>query len=430
VSEAPVHRIEKQTFDWLTRESAGWVTSGVLDEQARARLLAGYDTESTPHRGSMVLVTMAVLMCGIGVLLVIGYNWNRIAPHVKVALILTAVAAAYGGAAVAYGRNRPALGGVLAFSGVVLFGNAIWLIAQVLHIQGHFPDAFLWTAVGALATAYLVRSRACGIAGAVVVAAWLAAEASQDPRPIYPFLMLWPIAVWIAYGLQSVWMIRILALSVTVWVLMATAGSSGDSPWAGAIALTACALYAASRWHDVRSPLGEAWRSSGLAVLLAVFVPLMIGEMHEDVATGAGAVAAAVMMVIAAGALSIVVRPIRSTADWSVAITAGVTSLWSLVAWFGLLKRFSWLPLAATVVFSVLALLLCATLVRSAFAANRRSDLVFGVLFGLLFVAVRWTSLIENLLWSGLALLVAGGGLLFVARLWMRRDEAVAGRTP
>jgi len=64
-------------------------------------------------------------------------------------------------------------------------------------------------------------------------------------------------------------------------------------------------------------------------------------------------------------------------------------------------------------------------LIRSAFRSNRHSDLVFGVLFGLAFLIVRWASVIENLLWSGLLLLVTGGGLLFIARQWLRRDQSL-----
>jgi len=52
------------------------------------------------------------------------------------------------------------------------------------------------------------------------------------------------------------------------------------------------------------------------------------------------------------------------------------------------------------------------------------------VVFGLAFLIVRWTSVLENLLWSGLLLLIAGGGLLYIARLWLHRDRtALAGRT-
>ena len=50
---------------------------------------------------------------------------------------------------------------------------------------------------------------------------------------------------------------------------------------------------------------------------------------------------------------------------------------------------------------------------------------MFGVLFGLAFLIVRWASVIENLLWSGLLLLVTGGGLLFIARQWLRRDQSL-----
>ena len=159
----PLRKLSRTTFEWLDAESRRWVADGALDEPARARILSQYETHTSPHRGTMALTLIAVLMCGIGVLLVIGYNWDRISAAVKVAMIMTSVAAAFGGAALAYARRHRTLGEVLAFAGTLLFGNGIWLIAQVLHIQGHFPDAFLWFSIGALSAAVLVESAAIGV---------------------------------------------------------------------------------------------------------------------------------------------------------------------------------------------------------------------------------------------------------------------------
>jgi hypothetical protein len=54
------------------------------------------------------------------------------------------------------------------------------------------------------------------------------------------------------------------------------------------------------------------------------------------------------------------------------------------------------------------------------------SDLVFGVLFTMAFLIVRWVSLVNDMLLSGLLLLATGAGLLFLARLWRGRDRASA----
>jgi uncharacterized membrane protein len=419
------HRLSSQTFEWLQRESSRWVSDGIVDDVSRARILSGYDTEPARHRGTMALASIAVLMCGIGVLLVIGYNWDRILPAVKVAIILTAVAAAFGGAAAAYARNRRMLGEVLAFSGTLLFGNGIWLIAQALHIQGHFPDAFLWFSAGAFATAFLVESTAIGIGAALLAGIWLGAEGSFYAHPIYPFLVLWPVAVWIAYRLRSTVIVRMLGIVAALWVLIATVNESHMVAWPGPVALIACALYAAGRWHDDESEMGDAWRTSGLAVLLPVMIPLMVGGMHREIRAEAPISTIIITVVAAAAAFSALGRPVRIPADWAVLLTAGAAAAWTGIVWSGLFTRGWWLTTGSTVLFSALALLLCVTLIRSAFRSNRTGELAFGVLFGLGFLLVRWTSVIENLLWSGLLLLVTGGGLLFVANLWLHRDRTV-----
>jgi hypothetical protein len=106
-------------------------------------------------------------------------------------------------------------------------------------------------------------------------------------------------------------------------------------------------------------------------------------------------------------------------------VTGSVALVWALVAGSGLLSDTWWLKTVSTIAFSTTALVLCVALIRSAFRSNRTSDLAFGVLFGLAFLIMRWTSMIENLLWSGLVLLVAGGGLLLIARQWLRRDRSL-----
>lgn len=426
--QPPLRKLSRRTFDWLHGESLQWVADGTLDESSRARILSRYDTESSPHRATMALTLIAVLMCGIGVLLLIGYNWDRIPPSVKVGMIMASIAAAFSGAAIAYSRRRPTLGEVLAFAGTLLFGNAIWLIAQVLHIQGHFPDAFLWFSIGALVAAFLVESVAIGVGAAVLAGVWIFSESSFYPHIIYPFLVLWPCAVWIGYRLQSAVMIRLLGLTAALWVAIASANDSHMNAWAGAVVLAGCALYAIGRWDDAESDIADGWRMSGLATLLLVLAPLMVSGMYRQ--TGTGAAISTIVITSVAGliAFSAIARPSRIPGDLAVLITAFVAAAWSVAVWSGVRTGW-WFTTASTVAFSAVALLLCVTFIRSAFRSDSTSDLVFGVLFGLSFLVVRWTSVIENLLWSGLLLVVTGGALLLVARQWLHRDRSLlAGR--
>lgn len=423
--QPPLRKLSRRTFDWLAAESRYWADHGVLDEASRERILSQYDTESLPHRGTMALTLIAVLMCGIGVLLVIGYNWQRIPAAVKVAMIMASVAAAFGGAAVAYARKRHTLGEVLAFSGTLLFGNGIWLIAQVLHIQGHFPDAFLWFSVGALAAAFLVESTAIGVGAAILMGVWILSEASFYPRVIYPFLVLWPCAVWVAYRLRAGKMIYLIGLTGALWIGIGEVNEAHMDAWPAAVMLAGCALYAIGRWHDDTSDMADAWRISGLCAAVLMIVPLMVHGLHRNVADGTTISTIVITSIVALVAISAIARPARIVGDRAVVVLALVAAAWSVAVWSGLFKPDEWFPTASTVAFSAASLIACVAFIRSAFRSSRTSDLVFGVLFGLAFLIVRWTSVIENLLWSGLLLLVTGGGLLFVARQWLRRDRSL-----
>jgi uncharacterized membrane protein len=426
MSELPVpRRLPRRTYDWLFAESRRWVDEGVLDDAGRMRILSQYGTESSSHRGTMALTLVAVLMCGIGVLLVIGYNWDRIPASAKVAMIMVSIASAFGAAAAAYARGRRTLAEVLAFSGTVLFGNGIWLIAQVLHIQGHFPDAFLWFSVGAFVTACLVESAAIGVGASLLAGVWIISEASFYAHVIYPFLVLWPCAVWVAYRIRSTVMVYVLGLTVALWVGIATVPEARMTVAPAAVLLSGCALYAIARWHRAESEMADGWRISALGTLLLTLMPFMSSGLYHSMEKGTAVSSIVIAASAAAIAASAVARPIRIPADWAVLVTGSVALVWALVAGSGLLSDTWWLKTVSTIAFSTTALVLCVALIRSAFRSNRTSDLAFGVLFGLAFLIMRWTSMIENLLWSGLVLLVAGGGLLLIARQWLRRDRSL-----
>lgn len=334
---ATPRRLPAARLTWLQSESNRWVSEGIIEAVARDRILAGYGDDARPHRGTVALMLMAVVMCGVGVLLVIGYNWQRIGPTVKIAMALTAVAAAFAASAFAYARRHHTLGEVLAFAGTLLFGNGIWLIAQALHLQGHFPDAFLWLALGSLVCAWLVGSKAIGIQAALLLGVWIGTEATFFPRPIYPFLAFWAAAIWVSYQLRSPVMLRILAFAAALWILIANVRPGDEIGWSGTVALTGCALYTAGRWHTEDRPMGAAWRTAGLAVLLFASIPLMTGRLGGRSAPGFDP-ALAITAIVGLAVLSIGAR-IAGPVDWAIAIVGVLTGAWTLALRLGSLSR-------------------------------------------------------------------------------------------
>jgi hypothetical protein len=227
-------------------------------------------------------------------------------------------------------------------------------------------------------------------------------------------------------------MLYATALAGALWVTTATAGAAHDVVLPAAVVLTGCALFAAGRWPRGEEPMRMAWRVAGLIVLLVAFVPLMVTAAHRSIHDGAGATASLVVAIVLAlvAIAAVAVRP-TTAADAGVAAVAAVTTIWAAAVWSGLLPAGSIATRVGTVAFSALAVAMGLTLIRTALGSHRMVDLAFGVLFALAFLIVRWVSVIENMLWSGAFLLVTGGGLLLVARLWRSRrysDPAVAGR--
>jgi uncharacterized membrane protein len=380
---------------------------------------------------------LGALMFGIGVLLLIGYNWDRLPVNGKIAIIMSSVALAFAGSAVTYARQHRMAGEILAFIGVLLYGNAIWLIAQVLHIRGNFPDAFMWWAIGALACAWLVRSRVIGVAAAVLVFVWVGVAAGQIfDRPGLSFVAVLAATIPLAYKLNSRWMLGAAAAASMLWACWIPEWAQPGVISVGAAALMGCAFYSIGAWHRGPDPMGRAWQVTGLVVLMVFFVPLLITDFHDDAHRRAVTWRAIVVMVpslFLAGSLLLRraldgrgdtghAASLSSQRDLIVVVTAVTLTSWLSLLARGVATDAVWIY-GSTLAFSLLALGLSFSSIRTALDRDRASDLTFGVLFALVFLLVRWASLIDSMLWSGVMLLTASGGFFAVARLWQGRDR-------
>lgn len=422
---------------WLEGQTAEWLRRGLVDADTRDRILASYEVRSAEHRGLLALVLLGALMFGIGVLLVIGYNWDRIPVNGKIAIIMASVALAFAASSVTFARQHRLAGETLAFIGVLLYGNAIWLIAQVLHIRGHFPDAFMWWAIGALACVWLVRSRVIGVAAALLVFVWIGVAAGQIfERPAISFVLVLAATMALAYKQQSQLMLGAAAAASIAWACWLPGWAQPGVISVGAAALMGCAFYAIGAWHRASDPMGRAWQVTGLVTLVALFVPLLVTDFHSDAHRRAVTWRAIVVIVpslLLAGTLLLrrVVNGRPGTAHTRPRLSPGDLMIFgaalTLASWLAFLGRGVvtdpvWVY-ASTLAFSLLALGFSVSSIRTALEFDRASDLTFGVLFALVFLLVRWASLIDSMLWSGVMLLAASGGFFAVARLWQGRDR-------
>jgi uncharacterized membrane protein len=88
--------------------------------------------------------------------------------------------------------------------GVILFGANIQLIAQIYHIDTHYPNGILLWTLGALAVAWLVPSQPVAVAGLALATLWSGMEIGDfDQQVHWPFLAVW--ALFAAPALYRGW---------------------------------------------------------------------------------------------------------------------------------------------------------------------------------------------------------------------------------
>jgi uncharacterized membrane protein len=179
----------------LADETTRWVQQGVIDEGQREAILSLYPAPAAGGRERTILIftILGSLLVAAGIILFFASNWPRIPAAVKVAAILAAVVGAYGtGYFLQFRRDYPRLGHSIIFLGTLLYGGAIWLTAQIFHVDLPFGVGFLYWSLGVLPVAWSLSSLPALYLSAGTLVVWTIArlEESVSYNPLFPILML------------------------------------------------------------------------------------------------------------------------------------------------------------------------------------------------------------------------------------------------
>ncbi|MDR3075882.1 MAG: DUF2157 domain-containing protein [Synergistaceae bacterium] len=204
---------------FIADESSRWVEDGLITQEQRGGILAGY---SVARRLPVVVLTLGVLMIGVGILLFIASNWQAIGRVFKIFLVVGAYLASVAGAYCLERRERKAYADALIFlSGFLLLGG-IALMSQIFHISGSADGLLAAWLVAFVSTFLIVRNIAIYALYETVAIVYIniayfsaASESYQygeyrhvfDPGTlIYPFgptlvtVLLVAVAWWVWWG--------------------------------------------------------------------------------------------------------------------------------------------------------------------------------------------------------------------------------------
>lgn len=428
---------------WLSTESERWVREGILSVEQAARLRALYPAP-TPTRpwATLIFCGLGALIVGLGVILLFAYNWHAMPKLAKLATVFGALAAAHAGGLYLF-QSKPryrAMGEALTVGGTMLFGAGIWLVAQIYHINEHFPTAFLIWGLGAFLLAWTLPSIFQALMALALLTIWAGTESAAFNAPVHAALPLLLVGLLpLAYRERSRVLLVCLLVAVGVALAFITAAcSDGSLPFLVLLAFSILAMGAG--WlHEDASLFPESapcYRGLGMATYLVLIYILSFGDAAHEILdlkrasqpwTGL-AYWAVPLALVGAAWLALAARRLKAgaRASWMPA------DLWlaplALMAAYALAtfmpRSDAWL---AALPFNLVLLAHAVSLMAQGVRRSEMRAVAVGCILLVALAGARYADLFDSLLARGLAFLVVGAALFVEGFLYARGKRVKGG---
>ncbi|AAM05454.1 TPA: DUF2157 domain-containing protein [Methanosarcina acetivorans] len=140
-----------------------WLDEGTIDHAQAEKMkedLAEYKRERRSKKQIVAFSTIGAILIGIGAILFVASNWEKIGNTVKVLLLVgTTVGVHYAGYRLKYEQQKyPRLGSALVLLSALLFGASLFLIAQIYNINANNSTLVLIWILGVFPLIYGYRS--------------------------------------------------------------------------------------------------------------------------------------------------------------------------------------------------------------------------------------------------------------------------------
>ena len=419
---------------WLRDQIGTWLDEGLIDAGQAEALRARYPVSDQDTPWSRIIVSsVGAIVFGLGIILFFAYNWADMHKVTKLALVFGAVLATHGTGFYlsASADAKRSLVESLHVMGTMLFGAGIWLVAQIYHIDEHYPNAFFVWGIGALALAWAMPSVAQGLMAVLLVFLWGSFEVFDFSSPTH-----WGSWVVLLGVLPLAWMQRsrvllFFALVAFITLFVFSAGQVEGDLVIAALFYLACLHLAAGRL-STRSAFPESAPLFSVVGYSVYLVLLYLFSFHE--------VARELVRLNPEGMLewSYVIAPlIAALLAWAVLLATGawqradgirrwetglilLAMLLVLIAQFGASRGDVGIVVFA---FNLIFLGHCVVMiVRGTGRLNWKQVSLGCVLFSALAFA-RFLDLFDDLLMRSLFFLALGAGLFLIGNFYSHRKK-------
>lgn len=273
----------------LKQELPAWLQEGIVNEDAVQRLSARYELDKLSQESSgllaAVIFTLGGLLLGGGVLSLVAANWEIIPTFAKVALLLITLLAFHSiGYWLWHYKGWSRLGHALVFTGSLVFGANIGLMAQIFHVSGEWYGGFGAWALGSLMMAYAARSWITGLLALVNTVIWFLGI-SHDQHSFWMAILPLLIA---ALFMPLAWQVRSRVLYTATFIgftialcSLAEQQSSSTKYLLLTLVISGFLAWATGEFHrvkNVRPEFGNPLAGLGMLALGAI---AYIWSFHE-----------------------------------------------------------------------------------------------------------------------------------------------------
>jgi len=185
------------------RQIEQWVKEGLINEEQAQRMLADISKdkkEQSSNKFIIALSTIGAILFGIGIILFIASNWEKIPNTIKVLILLGITTISYyGGYILRYQRQTLIkVGASLIFLGALLFGPTVFLVAQIYHINANHHILVLIWLVGILPLVYALKTESIAGLSSLLFFIWIGLYVGWDSWRI---IVLYLIAGILLFGI-------------------------------------------------------------------------------------------------------------------------------------------------------------------------------------------------------------------------------------
>jgi len=416
----------------------------------------------TRRRIIFMLMGLAAFLVGLAVLLVVGYNWEAMPRTAKLAVIFGVIAATYAGAFyLRYTVGARVTSEVVFFLGCLFYGAAIWLIAQIFHLNAHYPTGVLWWAVGVLPFALILDTLLLHLLLVGLLGLWVGLEILQFghlgwwfpfcsdifPNGAYllPLLAL-PGLLW-AYRKGSPFTVGLYAALLAWWVVLQPVAWRWEVNVIYFIGAVGALFLILAECHRPGSRFAVPYRLYGTIMSGGILVPLSFYEFNKALINEfqeIGLTRSLVILVVALVTLGATAFLKRRSAR-QLGPSSGQMLGFVQRQWFPLcLLLFMAFPpvwnmpgqdwseaaraaLTPTVLANVFMIVCAFWLISTGIREDRGRPFAAGVFYFLLWAILRYIDLFGDfggMLGAAVMFLICGAILFSVAIYWRRRKEA------